>query len=445
MFANGEINANELVGGLGARLKTFRLERGLSQSALAAGLASKSMMSQIESGKSRPSRELLERFAERLGIAIEELLPAREDDQQRLADFRQAQALQMLGHYDQALPLLLRCLEAPLATWSIRLLHMQVAFCCQVLKRYEQAREHYEAALREAVRKQAQPEAVLCHHRLGEVAFACGEWYVALHEWQLALRELQGTEPPEEEPGLAYEVLLNLGKVCDRLGDARNALRYDREALRAMGGRNHPLRKEAEAMFGIGRSCFRLKRYRVAHHYLCRAIEQYDLARDQRSALQARLERARLLRVVGERAFAMQLLDECEQAACELHDAELGAQIVCERAVIWQEQGRREKAVEGLSQALRWWSQQSLGRKGVMHLRLADLYADGECYEAALREAECAAAELAEEGNHAELLKAYQLLTRLHKLLGDYKRASECVVQVNELMNRQIRCVGMLA
>ncbi|MGB8954379.1 MAG: helix-turn-helix transcriptional regulator, partial [Tumebacillaceae bacterium] len=71
----------------------MRLQRGLSQSALAAGLASKSMMSQIESGKSRPSRELLERFADRLGIALEELLPVMEDDQQRLADFRQAQAL----------------------------------------------------------------------------------------------------------------------------------------------------------------------------------------------------------------------------------------------------------------------------------------------------------------------------------------------------------------
>jgi hypothetical protein len=33
----------------------------------------------------------------------------------------------------------------------------------------------------------------------------------------------------------------------------------------------------------------------------------------------------------------------------------------------------------------------------------------------------------------------------LHKLLGDYKRASECVVQVNELMNRQIYGVGLLA
>ena len=442
---NGVINANELVGGLGARLKAIRLERGLSQSALAAGLASKSMMSQIESGKSRPSRELLERFAERLEVALEELLPAMEDDQQRHADFRQAQALYMLDHYDQALPLLLRCLEAPLATWSIRLLHMQTAFCCQALKRYEQAREHYEVALRDAVREQAKAEVVRCLYRLGEVAFARGDWSVALHEWQLALRELQESEPPEDEPGLAYEVQLNLGKVYYRLGDAKNALRHYREAYRVLRGGNHPLRKEAEAMFGIGKSCFRLKRYRVAHQYLCGAIQQYDLARDRRSALKARLERVQLLRVIGERALAMQLLDECEQAARDLQDAEIGVRIVCERAVIWQEQGRREKAVEGVSQALRFWYQQSWDGKGVLHLRLAELHAEGELYEAALREAECAAAALAEEGDQRELLKTYQLLTRLHKLLGDYKRASECVVQVNELMNRQIYGVGLLA
>ncbi|MGB8957034.1 MAG: tetratricopeptide repeat protein, partial [Tumebacillaceae bacterium] len=346
--------------------------------------------------------------------------------------------------HDQALPLLLRCLEAPLATWSIRLLHMQAACCCQVLKRYEQAREHYEIALREAVREQAQDDVLRCHIRLGEVAFACGEWSVALHEWQLALRELQRNEPPEDEPGLAYEVLLNLGKVCQQLGDAKSALRHYREALRVMGGGNPPLRKEAEAMFGIGKSCFRLKRYRVAQQCLCQATVQYDSARDRRSALKARLELARLLRVIGERALALHMLDECEQVARVLQDSELGAQIVCERAVIWQEQGRREQAVEGLSRALRCWSRLSLCGKGVMRLRLADLYAEGECYEAALREAERAAAELAEEGDHAELMKSYQLLTRLHKHLGDYKRASECVVRVNELMSRQIRGAGIL-
>ena len=433
------------MGSLGARLKEIRLQRGLSQSALAAGLASKSMVSQIESGKGRPSRELLKRFAERLGIEMEELLPAMEDDQQRLAEFRQAQALHVLGHYEQALPLLQKCLQAPLATWSIRLLHMQTGCCCHAMKRYDEARRQYEAALREAVREQEQAEEVRLHHRLGEVAFACGDWSVALHEWQMAMRHLEGRDPPEDEPGLAWDLLLNLGKAHHRLGQFKQALRSYRKALCDMLDRKHPLRKEAEATFGIGISCLRRKRYRMAEEYLGRASEQYDLARDRRSALEVRLELARLLGEVGQGQRAMDVLETCAGIAAELGDAELGARIVCERTVIWQEQGMSGKAVEELMEALRRESKKSFSGKGVLHLRLADLHAEEQRFEAALLEAERAVSELSEEREKAELVKAYQLLTRLHKEMGDYKRASECVAKVNELMNQQIRGAGLLA
>src|SRR5436853_7112887 len=53
---------------VGERLKTLRAGAGLTQSDLAGGRFSKEYVSQIERGKTRPTRETLEWLAARLGV-----------------------------------------------------------------------------------------------------------------------------------------------------------------------------------------------------------------------------------------------------------------------------------------------------------------------------------------------------------------------------------------
>jgi len=55
-------------GGLGERLRTLRLNAGLTQTALAGDRFSKEYVSQIERGKTRPTQETIEWLAERLGV-----------------------------------------------------------------------------------------------------------------------------------------------------------------------------------------------------------------------------------------------------------------------------------------------------------------------------------------------------------------------------------------
>ena len=56
--------------GLGTRLRQLRVAAGLTQSELAADRVSKEYMSQIERGKTRPTRETLAWIAERLGVDV---------------------------------------------------------------------------------------------------------------------------------------------------------------------------------------------------------------------------------------------------------------------------------------------------------------------------------------------------------------------------------------
>ena len=77
---------------VGERIRRLRLERGLSQSELAAGRLSKGFISQIESGRSRPSPESLRFIALRLGVPLVALLPGLELAQQQAFLLRAAEA-----------------------------------------------------------------------------------------------------------------------------------------------------------------------------------------------------------------------------------------------------------------------------------------------------------------------------------------------------------------
>src|ERR671924_2064983 len=54
--------------GLGERVRRLRNERGLTQTELAAARVSKEYISQIETGKTRPTQQTLGWLAERLGV-----------------------------------------------------------------------------------------------------------------------------------------------------------------------------------------------------------------------------------------------------------------------------------------------------------------------------------------------------------------------------------------
>src|ERR671938_848817 len=55
-------------GGLGERVRRLRNERGLTQTELAPARVSKEYISQIETGKTRPTQQMLDWLAERLGV-----------------------------------------------------------------------------------------------------------------------------------------------------------------------------------------------------------------------------------------------------------------------------------------------------------------------------------------------------------------------------------------
>lgn len=104
-----------MVSTLGQRLRTLRIERGLSQADLAGDLVSPSYVSLIESGRRSPEREVLEGLARRLGcspVYLESGVAPEEINEQRLR-LQFANIAQANGELDQARELYTALSSAP--------------------------------------------------------------------------------------------------------------------------------------------------------------------------------------------------------------------------------------------------------------------------------------------------------------------------------------------
>ncbi|MDQ3878255.1 MAG: tetratricopeptide repeat protein [Actinomycetota bacterium] len=78
---------------LGDRIRTLRLERGLSQEVLAEPNYTAAYISQIENGKRNPSREVLEHIADRLGIDVDYLISGRDPNEDILLEIEIQKAI----------------------------------------------------------------------------------------------------------------------------------------------------------------------------------------------------------------------------------------------------------------------------------------------------------------------------------------------------------------
>lgn len=420
----------------------LRKKVGLSQRALAEGLVTKSMISQIETNKIQPSADLLTRIAQRLSVRPEQLLPTKHEDHERLVCYKQAQAFLTLRHFAEALPLLQTCLEDPHPSWSLLRLTYRTACCQQQLGAYQEARRLYEKALHHAICEEQTGEMIRLHVRLGEVAQSLGQLELALVEWRRAERELERHPAPPEEPLLALDVCLYLANGLRKLGGSREALHHYRLAEQFLQRLPEQTRRRAEVQFGIGLVLEKLEQFETAESCFEHAASLYLRAIDKRMATLARISRGRLLGKTGRHEEALTELRASLQEAKSLSCPEVEVRAYCELSQACEAMGKRMLAESLLQKGLAVKCECPVER-GLTFLALAELHRDAQRYEEAL-EAVRQALYLLHE-NMEELLVVYQLLTDLYKRQEDYEQASFWAERADRLVGKQMQQRGWKA
>jgi transcriptional regulator with XRE-family HTH domain len=233
---------------VGERIRRLRLERGLSQSELAAGRLSKGFISQIESGRSRPSPESLRFIAQRLGVPMVALLPGLELAQQQAFLLRAAEAAvkareqsEAEALLDEARPLLSTSAEL---SWFHRLSGELLIL-----------RDSLEAALDEALAafdhvSRAEPgdEAVRACNLVGRIHHLAGRQPAALLYFDRAAALASNGNV---SPAVRAVVHSNRGNTHMRLGDPGHALTAY-EAARSAAEDAEDLWQLAVAEMGLG-------------------------------------------------------------------------------------------------------------------------------------------------------------------------------------------------
>src|SRR5689334_20219563 len=103
---------------LGERLRQLRVAAGMTQTGLAGDRFSKEYVSQIERGKTRPTRETIEWLAQKLGVDPNYLERGVSADERRRVEtlLARAEALTESHQYEAAIEELENCKSAVLAT-----------------------------------------------------------------------------------------------------------------------------------------------------------------------------------------------------------------------------------------------------------------------------------------------------------------------------------------
>jgi HTH-type transcriptional regulator, quorum sensing regulator NprR len=399
------------------------------------------MISQIESDRVQPSVQLLQALAERLGVSFEELLPAKSTDQERLARYKQAQAFLSLSHEEQALPLLLGCLQDPHPTWSLLELNRQTARCHHLLGQCSEARLHYEAGLRLAMQEGQTEEVLAIRFELGRVALSAGDLDLALHEWELAYADWKRAAS-DAEPGYGGELCLQLGHVCCGVGRYEEAIIRYREANGLLRGvKAGKLRKQAELQRGLGHTYERLERWDRAAKHFKSAASLFVRVRNLRAAIEVRVRISVICGRQGWREQGLRMLGECLEEAREMDEASLQVQVLLATARLRCCGREWRDARAHLEEALGCCGEESPERGQVYRL-LAEVHGEEGDWTGALAAAEQARLLLEPAGRGEELLDVYGRLVQLYKRQDDYRLASLYLERSRLLLQQEWRTRG---
>jgi tetratricopeptide (TPR) repeat protein len=299
---------------LGERLRQLRVAGGMTQTDLAGERFSKEYVSQIERGKTRPTRETIEWLAQKLGVDPGFLERGVSADERRRVEtlLARAEALTEAAEFEQAISDFENCKTAVLATgvtelevrhlageaWA-RMENGEVKNAIELLNRARMLSEAPEFS--DVDRAEVFFRLGVCRYQLSSIATAVG----LLNE---ALTLAEGSQLPCDR--LRADVLGWRSRCYRRQRDLEAAREDVERALELAQALDDP-RKTADVFFQASLVSERMGHWVQARNYAERAKAHYEQLNDERSV-------GRLLNNLGGLNFQ---LGKPEQAIEYLKDA----------------------------------------------------------------------------------------------------------------------------
>jgi HTH-type transcriptional regulator, quorum sensing regulator NprR len=293
---------------LGAKIRQLRKQHRMTQQALAEGIVTASMISQIEADRAVPSRKVLELIAERLGVPASFFMEELTQKSDQSSTYRKAKHLLERGAYEEALPLLLSLVEHAAPNFREVTIYGDLAACYEKLNQLPEASAMYEQVVRCSLERDDVPTAVHAYYNAGHLQRRMGRISHARMYWLRAAELLR--RHPEVKMPIAMKVLANLGRVYLMQKQFGQALACLNQAITLAEEYSSPL-DCAIIHHGLATAYVEVERYDEAQTHTDLAMSLYEKVRNQRGMNQCLVNKGYILRHQGKYDAAIQHLSTC--------------------------------------------------------------------------------------------------------------------------------------
>ena len=403
---------------IGQRIRELRIARGMSQTQLAKGIVTPSMISQIEAGKAHPSNSLLKKLAKRLEAPEDALTIAPSLDEAIIARMEVVNSCLTLGRLDEAERLIDDSMDLSAENLEFHYLKGKLLL---IKKSFPDAYIEFEAALkisREQGRFEYVPELYLFE---GDTYQEVGDYDTAIHLYDQALRHLH--QHMEKSGLLEARISMRMSEAKQALGEDSEARRYAERAGErvALGERSKILAQEQ-----LSRAIETLAHGNdsEAKRLASEARSLFDVFHWLESSIQAELILVRQALDHGDLDYAREHLFSCETRSTTFADECMRARMLYLESELAFQQGEEEHGLTLLEQTIPLCNTPSDDRNKA-YLRGSRVAEKLKNYDLAISLADNAYMESLTLNQFVMAADASKLLAKLYRDSGQVERAEK--------------------
>lgn len=302
---------------LGKKIRTLRRKHKLTQQALADGIVTASMISQIESDRATPSAALLQHIARRLHVDSSFFESDLLDKSDELQNYRTARNLIDRELYAEAISLL-QTLSWPLSPqFKAEVVYNEMANCYIKLGKLDDACRMYESVIQAGYEKNDIATTVHGYHNVGIVLRRLKRDRVARMYWQRAADLLE--QNPDIQMPVAVRIYSNLGRIYLDERNWQSARETYQEALSLMNrfGGNFDTAKVYQ---GLSCALMQLQEFDLALAYIDTAIAINVTAQNIKGAAKCRINRSVILRTAQRYHEALEYVQSLRSSVSDKDD-----------------------------------------------------------------------------------------------------------------------------
>lgn len=422
---------------LGQKIREWRMRKGITQTELAEGLVTPSMISQIESDKANPSFKLLEGISRKLNVPIDEFLMDMQEQLEEDTRYKLAKSLIGTKDYQKAIQVLENLATTDDAHADEIKFDLADAYVHS--KEFEKSYKILEGMLDDVALERDRSKTVMLYRKLGWAKMQANDFVLAKHYMNQALKELARTpEVTHELKGILY---INYAITLSNLGEVAHALEYYKQAIESFQGTSN-LFLLGQAYQGLANTHYRLGDFKQAAETSRTAITMFRSVNNRLQEFRTKQNYAMAQYELENYSEAIALFQECIEEYTKFNDTELIANIYGEMGVVNYRMKEYQEAEKWCFRALELLSAEDRERAFV-YRTLGIMYKELQNHERALEYILSSVAIFEKYGLLGEASKCYAHIVSIYDLRGELDKASEYMQKMTSSMQEGLRVRGL--